>query len=340
MPYEISTGRDLKADWFQNALAENRFETWFQPVIDTSGHRILGHECLIRLRDEQSGEGETFRSGERIMAAARAGNHLPLFDSRAMALAVRAAAGQSRSVEDRGIPESGGGKDRGVFFVNMLPGSMLEPQKSMRLAMEALAAAQQTSGVRAENFVFEMVDSDLTGDSSRVRVAHDYIRRQGCGFALDNTGLGLGKRQGEMGSTTFEMIRDLRPDYIKIDQQLVWNIEQPVCASTVRKLVELSDRYGAKVIAVGVERHRMVENLWLLGVQVMQGYLFGRPSPGIARSGPQAECRMGCISSNDLANLALALVPERRGSDLNTDLEVTADTSWHRHETPLFADLN
>jgi EAL domain-containing protein (putative c-di-GMP-specific phosphodiesterase class I) len=326
MPYETCTERDLKTEWFHNALADNRFETWFQPVVDTSGHRILGHECLIRLCDHAG--NQEIREGGQIIAAARTGNHLPTFDSRAMALAVRSAAGQSRHLE------SSAEKNRGVFFINMMHGSMVDPKDSMRLAMEALAAAKQTSAVRPKDFVFEAVDSDLAGDSARLRAVHEYIRKQGCGFGLDNAGLGLGTRQGEMGSNCFEMIRDLRPDYVKIDQRLVWNIEQPVCASTIRKLVECSDRYGAQVIAVGVERQRMVENLWLLGVKIMQGYLLGRPSRQIAHSGGPGECRMGM----DLANLALALEPETPQVDPTAGN--SCDTSWHRHETPLFADLN
>jgi EAL domain-containing protein (putative c-di-GMP-specific phosphodiesterase class I) len=324
MPYETCTERDLKAEWFQNALADNRFETWFQPVVDTSGHRILGHECLIRLCD-RAGNHE-IREGEQIIAAARTGNRLPAFDSRAMALAIRSAAGQSRH------PEIGAGKNRGVFFINMLHRSMVDPEDSMRLAMEALAAARQTCSVQPRDFVFEAVDSDLAGDSARLRAVHEYIRKQGCGFGLDNAGLGLERRRGEMGSNCFEMIRDLRPDYVKIDQRLIWNIEQPVCASTIRKLVECSDRYGAQVIAMGVERQRMVENLWLLGVKIMQGYLLGRPSRQIVHSGAPGECRMGM----DLANLALTLEPETS----RLDLSATREPSWHRHETPLFADLN
>jgi EAL domain-containing protein (putative c-di-GMP-specific phosphodiesterase class I) len=321
MPYETCTGRDLKAEWFQNALAESRFETWFQPVIDTSEHRIVGHECLIRLCAPE------IREGDEIIAAARTGNHLPLFDSRAMALAVRSVASQSRHLENSSE------KNPGVFFINMLHGLMVDPKDAMRLAMEALAAAQQTSRVRPQDFVFEAVDSDLTGDSARLRAVHEYVRNQGCGFALDNAG--LGRRQGETGSNCFEMIRDLRPDYVKIDQHLVWNIEQPACAATIRKLVELSDRYGAQVIAVGVERQRMVENLWLLGVKVMQGYLLGRPSSQIARSGAPGECRMGM----DLANLALALEPEPETPRVDPNAN-EGNTSWHPHETPLFADLN
>jgi len=210
----------------------------------------------------------------------------------------------------------------GVFFINMLPGLMADPAEYMRLAMEALAAARQTSELRPQDLVFEAVDSDFAGDSARLRAAHDYVREQGCGFSLDNAGLGLGTGSGmglgiglprgagqggrpeDPGSYCFETIRDLRPDYVKIDRRLVANVERPVCASTIRKLVEVGDRYGAQVIAVGVERPRTAENLWLLGVQAMQGYLFGRPSRQIVYPGAPEEL---LTEDSDLANLVRAI---------------------------------
>ena len=280
---ETSNDRESKTAWFTRALAKDRFETWFQPVVDTSEHRILGHECLIRSCDEE------IRDGDQVFEAARVHEMAQAFDWRAMALAVRSASIQTGS--------------GGVFFVNMLPGSMADPDVAMRPALDAL----NSSPLNPRNLVFEVVDSDLTGDSARLRAVHDYLRKHGCGFGLDNAGV---------GSTSFELIRDLRPDYVKIDRRLVWNAEQPACAATIRKIVELAARYGSEAIAVGVERSRMVENLWLLGVKTMQGYLFGRPSRRIARSG-----------ASDLVNLALALEP-------------TTPQSSVLHQTPLFADLN
>jgi len=68
-------------------------------------------------------------------------------------------------------------------------------------------------------------------------------------------------------------------------------------AATIRKLVELADQFGVVVIAEGVERTQTMENLWLLGVECMQGYLFGRPAPQIT------------LWDNDVVNLSRALEP-------------------------------
>jgi EAL domain-containing protein (putative c-di-GMP-specific phosphodiesterase class I) len=80
------------------------------------------------------------------------------------------------------------------------------------------------------------------------------------------------------GASSLAVVQDLRPEYIKLDERLIQNIHQPMCASMIGKLVELADQLGLRVIADGVTRQRVVEDLWLLGVQFMQGTLFGGPA--------------------------------------------------------------
>jgi len=75
--------------WFSEALANDRFETWFQPIVDTLSHKIFAHECLIRLN-----AGRVF-SGAEILDAARTRNEIHAFDSYARRLAIRSAAKQS-----------------------------------------------------------------------------------------------------------------------------------------------------------------------------------------------------------------------------------------------------
>jgi EAL domain-containing protein (putative c-di-GMP-specific phosphodiesterase class I) len=94
------------------------------------------------------------------------------------------------------------------------------------------------------------------------------MRNCGFGFAVDGVG---------SHADSLRTVCDLQPDYIKLDKSLVRSIERPVHAATIRKVVEIGDGTHARVIAKGVDRTRTMENLWLLGVRYMQGYLFGSP---------------------------------------------------------------
>ena len=241
-----------------------KFETWFQPVLDTSGHRIVGQECFTRLASDPN------RSCSEILGTALARNQLAEFDAGAATLAIRAAGKQRRE-----------GRGNGPWFVNFIPVAITDADSFIKGAVDALIEAN----LAPADIIFEAVESDLSGDSARLRQMHDLLRNRGFGFSLDNAG---------KDQNSFQMICSLRPDFVKIDQRLSWNAEQPVCAATIRKLVELSDLNGVRPVATGVERARTVENLWLLGVQLMQGYLFGRPSPASGLHSTQS----------NLANLA------------------------------------
>ncbi len=84
------------------------------------------------------------------------------------------------------------------------------------------------------------------------------------GFALRGAGMSA-------GVDSFQAVAEFEPDYINLDRRLVQYFDQPVCAPAISKLVQMAEKSGARVIAEGVDRVRMVENLWLLGVRLMQG---------------------------------------------------------------------
>lgn len=239
--------RVYETEWFEQALIENRFETWFQPIVDTASREILAHECLIRLQTSR------MYSGGEIVQAAVIRNQIHAFDAHARRLAILSSSKQNRN---------------GKYFVNFLPSSIYNPEFCMRTTMDALAE----TGMSRENVAFEVVESDLIRDSAHLRRICDYYRTNGFAFALDNVGT---------GSNSLQMVCELRPEYIKLDKSLVQNVEKPMYGATIRKLVELADRFSVRVIAEGVETIHTMENLWLLGVQTMQGYLFGRPERNI-----------------------------------------------------------
>jgi EAL domain-containing protein (putative c-di-GMP-specific phosphodiesterase class I) len=234
--------------WFEEALSADRFETWFQPIVNTTTREVMAHECLIRLQTKR------LYSGGEIVKAAQIRRQVHAFDAHARRLAMLNAARQNR---------------HGRFFINFLPSSIYNPEFCMRGAIDAVAE----TGMSRNNFVFEVVESDLVRDSAHLRKICDYIRSQGFGFALDNVGT---------GPNSLQMVCELRPEFIKLDKSLVQNVEKPMNGATVRKLVELADQFSVTVIAEGVESVHTMENLWLLGVQTMQGYMFGRPERNIA----------------------------------------------------------
>jgi EAL domain-containing protein (putative c-di-GMP-specific phosphodiesterase class I) len=210
----------------------------FQPIVDTFEHRILAYDCIVRYAaDGDAVEAEVTQRAMRSMA-------------------IHSAAKQTR---------------RGLYFVNLVPSLIGDPEFDMRSTNRAIFDA----GLQPGNVVFDMVEPDLARDPVHSRCLRAYLRNNRFGFCLSGAGVGA-------GICSFQAVSDFVPDYIKLDKRLTQNLSHPACAPAIGKLVQMADKSGARVIAEGVDRVRMVDNLWLLGVQFMQGHLFGDSSPHIA----------------------------------------------------------
>ena len=143
------------------------------------------------------------------------------------------------------------------------------------------------------NIVFEIAETAVAQDPGHWRRVCDWYRRNGFRVALANAGA---------GTDSLQTFVDLLPDYIKLEKTLVWDIEKRPNTVMIRKLADLAEKFEVSIMADGVERHRTVENLWLLSVNIMQGALFGRPASGIIHSHTEA-----LQGRADLANLAQAV---------------------------------
>jgi|HubBroStandDraft_6_1064221.scaffolds.fasta_scaffold271296_2 EAL domain-containing protein (putative c-di-GMP-specific phosphodiesterase class I) len=176
--------------------------------------------------------------------------------SDAIDAAIRSAARQSR---------------QGLYFVNLIPSSIGDPEIDLCPMGEAVFGA----GMQPGNVIFEVLESDLARDPVHSHCLRKYLQSNGFGFALGGAGVSA-------GVCSLQAVSDFSPEYIKLDRRLTRHISQQECAPAIGKLVQMAEKSGARVIAEGVDRVRMVENLWLLGVQFMQGHLFGDPSLCIA----------------------------------------------------------
>jgi EAL domain-containing protein (putative c-di-GMP-specific phosphodiesterase class I) len=240
---ELESEEDLAPIAQCAPLDEPRVETclepiWFQPIVDTFEHRFLAYDCVVRDAPyDDAIEAEVMQSAIR-------------------SIAIHSATEQVR---------------QGLYFVNLIPSSIGDPEIDMRSTAEAIF----DSGMEYGNVVFEILESDLARDPVHSRFLRKYLQSNGFGFALSGAGVGA-------GVCSFQAVSDFAPDYIKLDRRLTRHMSQQACAPAIGKLVQMAEKSGARVIAEGVDRVRMVENLWLLGVQFMQGHLFGDPSLQIA----------------------------------------------------------
>ncbi|MFW6379193.1 MAG: EAL domain-containing protein [Guyparkeria sp.] len=97
------------------------------------------------------------------------------------------------------------------------------------------------------------------------------LREVGCQVALDDFGGGL---------ISFEFLRHLKPDIVKIDGKLVRDLEDDrVAAVIVESIHDVARVMGARTVGEWVETTATLGQLELIGVDFAQGYLLHRPEP-------------------------------------------------------------
>jgi len=232
-------------------LEQRAIETWFQPIVPAAGGAPWGYECLMRARDPDDGQ---VIPPVRLLDWARREHLLFMLD---------------RVCRERHIANAGAAHTASdaVFLLNFLPTVIYEPEFCLRSTVAAL----QDTDLSPQRIVFEVVETERIADSEHLRRILEYYRRNGFRVALDDLSAGY---------PSLSLLADLEPDLIKIDREIVArSVDSQAHADVCRALVELGHGRSRMVLAEGVETPEQRDFLRGLGVDLLQGFLFGYPAP-------------------------------------------------------------
>ncbi|MDC8829801.1 EAL domain-containing protein [Alteromonas gilva] len=248
---EILTRR-FQAKWLVDAIQKHRYESWFQPIVHASGDldspSVFAHESLFRIFDES----ETMIPPAFAFSLAEQGELLFALDLTARRSAVEYF---SRARLD------------GKVFINFNPSSIYDPAYCLR----ATASAIYDLGLKPSDVVFEIVETHKASDMNHLKGILSFYRNSGFGVAIDDIGSGW---------SGLNLLEQLRPDYIKIDMELITGIDRnPYKQNIVEHLIEIARHNRIKVIAEGIETRQEATLLQALGADYLQGYYFAKPKP-------------------------------------------------------------
>jgi EAL domain-containing protein (putative c-di-GMP-specific phosphodiesterase class I)/DNA-binding response OmpR family regulator len=146
------------------------------------------------------------------------------------------------------------------------PGPFLTLNVSPHLVIESTMLREVISDVRRP-VVLEITEHAVIDDYSALRSA--MLDIPNVRYAVDDAGAGY---------ASFRHILELAPTYAKLDVTIIRAIERdPMRQALVMGLDHFALRTRCQLIAEGVETEDEEETLIGLGVQLAQGYLFGRP---------------------------------------------------------------
>lgn len=121
-----------------------------------------------------------------------------------------------------------------------------------------------------ERLILEITESSAMTVPELVIPFMDEVHRKGVAFAMDDFGA---------GNTAIRYFKDFMFDILKIDGQFIRRIDRdPDNLALVKALLGIGRHFEMFTVAESVETPAEAECLQGLGVDCLQGYLFGAPS--------------------------------------------------------------
>jgi EAL domain-containing protein (putative c-di-GMP-specific phosphodiesterase class I) len=242
--------RDLHNRWWlQDVLLEDKLATVFQPLFELSTRRLLGYEALSR-----GPAGSIYHLPLPLFAVASDSDLVFELDRKCRRRAIAAA---------RALPADA------KLFVNVFPSAMYDPEFQGAALIELL----ESSGLRPDRLVLEITEKYAIENYAVFAEALEQLTSVGFGIAVDDVGAGY---------SGLEKIAHLSPRYLKLDRQLIRDIDSSyIRQEMTRALKTFADKIGSTIIAEGIERDAELETLVGLGVGFGQGFLLGRPTAAV-----------------------------------------------------------
>ncbi len=243
-----------RSEWLLRILREKRIFSVFQPIVrcaagDDGGDKApqtFGYECLMRATIDDEAI-----SPLAMIEMARAAGLLFQLD-----LAARRSA----------ICGAGEHEIKEKVFVNFTPNSIYNPHSCLNSTVRLI----DELGFARDQIVFEIVESERLPEMRHLKRIVEYYRDNGFSVALDDVGAGF---------ASLNVLLALRPDYVKLDRDLVRGVHQDRAKAIVaRKLLETMQELELQTIAEGVETADEFEWVREHGADFAQGYYFARPA--------------------------------------------------------------
>jgi EAL domain-containing protein (putative c-di-GMP-specific phosphodiesterase class I) len=214
----------------------------FQPIVRLGSGAAVAYEALIR-----GPKGSPLELPAAIFHAARREGLTGVLEAACHRAALEGGRRLGLGAED-------------TLFVNVEPRCIAETD---------VLYGQQISDAR---IVLEISERNAMARPAELLRAVDCARERGWGVALDDVGV---------DDESLALLPILQPDVVKLDRSVV---AAGPTTSTVRLLSAIwgaSERWGAHILAEGIECLEHEQFALELGARYGQGWLYGRPAPAI-----------------------------------------------------------
>ncbi|QWR76252.1 putative bifunctional diguanylate cyclase/phosphodiesterase [Candidatus Magnetomonas plexicatena] len=235
-----------KFNLLQDAIEDDRFVPYYQPIFDVATNKIAAFEVLARLIDK---DGNVIPAYKFIDMAERIGK---IFDIDRMVI--------RKAFRNKKLKNN-----HNYLFVN-ISGKELKDRTFLEFVIEEAKRAELDSS----EIVIEITEREAAGDLTKIQEFLQIVISNGFKLAIDDFGSGY---------SSFYYLKYLPANFLKIDGEFIKELatEDPRDYAFVESIQTLCKKLNILTVAEFVESSRILEIVAEIGITYGQGFHIGMP---------------------------------------------------------------
>lgn len=234
----------------EQALEEERFQVYYQPIYAVKQQRFVSAEALLRLIDPQYG----FISPEILINAAEKNGAIHRIGEFVF-----------EKVCEFIASDTFGRLGLDYIEVNLSMAQLLNVDLP-----EHLLSIMERYGVSSDKINLEITESVTAYDQEVMLDNFDKLSKAGLSFSLDDYGTGY---------SNMERVIRLPLKIIKLDKSFVDEMDNPRMWIFIKNTVKMFKEMNMEIVVEGVETEEGLEAFAKLACDFIQGYFFSKPLP-------------------------------------------------------------
>lgn len=235
--------------YLRNALENNEFELYYQPVFDMKRKRISGFEALMRWRNDEMG----FIMPNQFIRVA---------EDTHMIIAIGEWTLRNACLFQKHLQEQGDGDIKVSVNVSRL--QLLQDD-----FVEMLTDMLDMAGISSDSIELEIAEPVMAGSFDMIIDKLRMMDERGLRIIMDGFGRGY---------SSMSLLNQLPITSLKIDRSFINTIDGTVeSTSLVDFMVHIAKSMNLRVLAEGVESVEQYNHLDKIGCDALQGYFLSRP---------------------------------------------------------------
>lgn len=228
----------------KNGFKENRFQAYFQPIVDTQTKEIYKYEALIRYIDENGNEVGPYNFLDIAKKTKQYPNIIKVILKDALKLIKEKNKKVSINISYADISN----KNTTKYIYDFLTAQSVEHTKLLS---------------------FEILESEEILDFEEVSRFISEVKKFECTVGIDDFGAGY---------SNFHLLSKLKISFIKIDGSLIQNIHNSKDLEIiVRTISNIAKEFNVKTVAEFVANEEIYNKVKELNIDYSQGFYFDKP---------------------------------------------------------------